>query len=57
MVIIVKKLVLAAFAELAVAAVSSGAFADVSVNGYYRGNGTYVQPHVRTNPDGDRSNN
>ncbi|MGE6401889.1 hypothetical protein [Bacillus cereus] len=28
-----------------------------SVNGYYRGDGTYVKPHIRSNPDGDRSNN
>jgi hypothetical protein len=28
-----------------------------SVRGYYRKDGTYVQPHQRTNPDGDRSNN
>jgi hypothetical protein len=30
---------------------------DVHVNGYYRNNGTYVRPHVRSSPDGDRSNN
>jgi hypothetical protein len=28
-----------------------------SVRGYYRKNGTYVQPHKRTNPDSTRSNN
>ena len=33
------------------------ASADVHVNGYYRGNGTYVQPHYRSSPDGLRSNN
>ena len=32
-------------------------FALVSVRGYTRRNGTYVRPHVRTNPDGIRSNN
>jgi len=26
-------------------------FADVYVRGHYRGNGTYVQPHWRSNPD------
>ena len=31
--------------------------ADVYVRGYSRGNGTYVQPHYRSNPDGIRSNN
>ena len=31
--------------------------ADVYVNGYYRKDGTYVQPHYRSNPDGYRYNN
>ena len=30
---------------------------DVWVNGYYRKDGTYVQGHTRSAPDGDRSNN
>jgi hypothetical protein len=30
---------------------------SVSVRGYYRSNGTYVAPHVRSAPDGIRSNN
>lgn len=30
---------------------------DVNVNGYYKSNGTYVQPHYRSNSDGDKSNN
>ncbi len=30
---------------------------DVQVNGYYRQNGTYVQPHYRTSPDNTRTNN
>jgi hypothetical protein len=33
------------------------AFADVYVNGYYRKDGTYVSPHVRSNPDGNPYNN
>jgi hypothetical protein len=33
------------------------AFADVYVNGYFRSNGTYVQPHYRSNPDGNSFNN
>ena len=37
--------------------VSGTAFADVYVNGYFRTNGTYVQPHYRSNPDGIISNN
>ena len=31
--------------------------ADVYVRGYSRSNGTYVQPHYRSDPDGIRSNN
>lgn len=30
---------------------------QVSVNGYYRKDGTYVQPHYRSNPDGNPYNN
>jgi hypothetical protein len=37
--------------------ITTVADADVHVNGYYRGNGTYVQPHYRSDPDGLRSNN
>tara|TARA_R110000822_G_C15317873_1_gene493393 strand:+ start:132 stop:392 length:261 start_codon:yes stop_codon:yes gene_type:complete len=28
-----------------------------SVDGYTKNNGTYVQPHTRTNPDNSKSNN
>jgi len=31
--------------------------AQVKVRGYYRKNGTYVQPHYRSNPDGNPYNN
>lgn len=31
--------------------------ADVYVNGYYKKDGTYVQPHTRSNPDGNPYNN
>jgi hypothetical protein len=37
--------------------VSIPARANVRVRGYYRSNGTYVQPHWRSNPDGNFSNN
>lgn len=37
--------------------ISGAAFADVYVNGYYRSNGTYVQPHYRSDPDGYKWNN
>jgi hypothetical protein len=30
---------------------------DVSVKGYFRRDGTYVQPHRRSAPDGNRLNN
>ncbi|MEI7989151.1 MAG: hypothetical protein WCI88_08925 [Chloroflexota bacterium] len=31
--------------------------AAVSVKGYFRSNGTYVQPYMRSNPDGNPFNN
>lgn len=42
---------------MAAALAPSIAAAQVNVRGYYRSDGTYVQPHVRSAPDGDRSNN
>jgi len=44
---------------LVVVALASGAAVaqDVYVDGYYRSDGTYVQPHYRSSPDGDPSNN
>jgi hypothetical protein len=30
---------------------------DVSVRGYHRSNGTYVQPHMRSGPDSSYNNN
>ena len=33
------------------------AFADEFVNGYVRRDGTYVQPHMRSSPDGNPFNN
>lgn len=35
----------------------SASAGDVHVNGYYRQDGTYVQPHVRSAPDGIKANN
>jgi hypothetical protein len=40
-----------------ICAASFTANAEVSVGGYYRGNGTYVQPHYRSDPDGNPDNN
>jgi hypothetical protein len=37
--------------------ISTSVFADVYVNGYYRSDGTYVQPHYRSDPDGNIYNN
>jgi hypothetical protein len=39
------------------AIMASSAMADVHVKGYYRSNGTYVEPHVRTAPDHNPCNN
>ena len=36
---------------------SSPAWADEYVNGYYRSNGTYVQPYWRSDSDGNPYNN
>ncbi len=36
---------------------TSSSLADVYVHGYCRSNGTYVQSHYRSNPDGNFSNN
>jgi hypothetical protein len=36
---------------------TTAAAADTYVRGYTRSDGTYVQPHHRTNPDGNRFNN
>lgn len=39
-------------------AISSLTFANtVDVKGYYKKDGTYVQPHHRTSPDNDKSDN
>ncbi|MDQ7251018.1 hypothetical protein [Dongia sedimenti] len=49
------KILLALFALLMMVATATAQ--DVYVDGYYRSNGTYVQPHYRSAPDGDSSNN
>ena len=49
-----KRLIIAAVAVLAFA---TAARADQYVNGYYRQNGTYVNPYVRSTPDGNPFNN
>lgn len=47
-----KKLMIAALLLLA-----GPALADTNVNGYFRKNGTYVQPYTRSSPNSDRSDN
>ena len=42
---------------LVVAFWSRESLGDVFVRGYVRGNGTYVAPHFRSDPDGIESNN
>jgi hypothetical protein len=37
--------------------ISNCTFAQVHVDGYYRNDGTYVEPHYRSNPDGNPYNN
>jgi hypothetical protein len=39
------------------ACVASPSFAQTHVSGYTRKDGTYVQPHVRSNPNATRSDN
>ena len=38
-------------------AVSATAFADTSVRGHFRKDGTYVQPHTRSSPNTVKSDN
>jgi opacity protein-like surface antigen len=42
---------------IVLAMTATAAAAQVQVRGYYRSDGTYVAPHTRSSPDGDRSNN
>lgn len=51
------KILTAFTAALVMCALALPAFAQVAVRGYTRKDGTYVQPHMRSNPDGIRSNN
>ena len=53
------KQTLAALAILvtSITAFNSSANALVSVDGYYKSNGTFVAPHFRTSPDGNPYNN
>lgn len=48
-----KRLLLAAMLTLT----ATATFADTYVHGYYRQDGTYVQPHYRSDPNGTTSDN
>lgn len=53
-----KKLLSVVLCSLSLLFASGAAFAkDVFVQGYTRSDGTYVQPHYRTAPDGNPYNN
>lgn len=45
------------FAILSLFFAASAVQADVYVHGYYRKDGTYVQPHYRSNPNSTRNDN
>ncbi len=45
------------FTLLAMLAFSAVVSADVYVRGHYRNDGTYVNPHWRSDPDGNPDNN
>ena len=44
-------------AILLLALISSSAFADVCVSGYFRKDGTYVDGYCRTSPNSSKSDN
>jgi opacity protein-like surface antigen len=50
----IRRLILAL---LVLTVMASAAAAQVHVRGYTRRDGTYVQPHYRSSPDGNPSNN
>ncbi len=52
-----KRLITVLAVLVVVLATTLTADADVYVRGYTRSNGTYVQPHYRSNPDGNFHNN
>lgn len=37
--------------------ISTNVLADISVRGYTKGNGTYVLPHYRSDPNGSKFDN
>ena len=53
----IKKISILALLFISVLGFVSQSFADVRVNGHLRSNGSYVQPHYRSIPDGNFYNN
>jgi hypothetical protein len=51
-----RKWLVAGFVLLLIGGVASELFA-ASIQGYYRKDGAYVQPHQRSSPDGNPLNN
>jgi len=45
------------FLILIIGLFSTTSFADISVQGYHKKDGTYVKPHYRSNPDSTTNNN
>lgn len=52
-----KKIIIGLLIVLSFVVGSTHAYAYVSVHGYYRSNGTYVAPYVRSNPNGLKYDN
>jgi len=52
-----KRSLILIFTCIFIASITTIAFADVWVRGYYRKDGTYVSGHWRSNPDGNPYNN
>ena len=56
-IITTKFLSLAVTAIIGLSVLTGSLFAQVQVSGYYKSNGTYVKPHLRTAPDSSPYNN
>lgn len=52
-----KKFILRAIKTLVLFAISLNAYSQVYVKGYFKSNGTYVQPHYRSYPNGNPYDN
>lgn len=53
----IKIFVAALLVNMCLLSLVNGAQAVVYVDGYVKGNGTYVAPHIRSNPDSSEYNN